>query len=65
MIDVTVTENGETLATLSFDDADMFYEIRGMRIRLAGAVIASRGAPIWQRVAHAAVMAANMRPDRD
>ncbi len=58
MIDVTVTENGQELARLAFDDSDLRHKVKGIEIVLEHAVEASKGAAIWKRVAHAATMAA-------
>lgn len=58
MIDVTVTENGQELAKLQFDDSDLRHRVKGIEIVLEHAVAASKGAAIWKRVAHAATVAA-------
>lgn len=60
MIIVTVTEDtedGKIAVTMTFDDRDLTVEIDGTVIVCRNAVAESAGAPIWQRVAHAAAVA--------
>ena len=58
MIEVTVTENGETLGRCSFDGVNLVRKVGGMSIVMRDAMVESRDAPLWQRVAHAATMVA-------
>ena len=65
MITVTVSEDDEELAVLTFDDRNMTFHIGAVAMVCRNAVIASAGAPIWQRVAHAASVAAHIEQDMD
>jgi hypothetical protein len=58
MIEVTVTENGETLGRCEFDGDNLVRQVGGVSIVMRHAMVESRNAPIWQRVAHAATMVA-------
>lgn len=65
MITVTVSEDGEKLAALTFDDRNMTFHVGDVEMVCRGAVAASDGAPIWQRVAHAAMVAAHIEQGLD
>jgi hypothetical protein len=58
MITVTVSEDGEVLETMTFDDRNMTFHIGAVAMVCRDAVVESAGAPIWKRVAHAAAVAA-------
>lgn len=58
MIHVTVAQDGETLAQMTFDDRNMSFKVGGVALVCRDAMVESAGAPIWQRVAHAAMVAA-------
>jgi hypothetical protein len=58
MIEVTVTENGETLATCEFNDVNLVHKVGTLSVVMRDAMVESCYAPIWQRVAHAATMCA-------
>ena len=65
MITVTVSEDNEELAVMTFDDRNMTFHIGDVEMECSGAVAASAGAPIWQRVAHAAMVAAHVEQRLD
>lgn len=65
MITVTVSEDGEELATMTFDDCNMTFHIGPIAMVCRDAVVESVGAPIWQRVAHAAMVAAHIEQGLD
>jgi hypothetical protein len=65
MITVTVSEDDEDLATMTFDDVNMTFHIGATAMVCRDAVVESAGAPIWQRVAHAAMVAAHIEQDLD
>jgi hypothetical protein len=65
MITVTVSEAGEEMATMTFDDCNMTFHIGPVEMVCRDAVAASVGAPIWQRVAHAASVAAHIEQGMD
>lgn len=58
MIHVTVARDGVAIEDIKFDDNDAICTRGGVQIVLRGAVKASQGAPVWQRVAHAATVVA-------
>jgi hypothetical protein len=57
-VKVTVEQGGDVLATMTFDDRNMTFAIGDVQIVCRNAVVESIVAPIWQRVAHAAMVAA-------
>jgi hypothetical protein len=65
MITVKVSEDGEELAAMTFDDCNMSFHVGPVEMVCRDAVTASAGAPIWQRVAHAAAVAAHIEQGLD
>jgi hypothetical protein len=65
MITVNVSEDGEELAVMKFDDRNMSFHIGDVEMVCHDAVAASAGATIWQRVAHAAMVAAHIEQGLD
>jgi hypothetical protein len=57
MIHVTVAKDAETLAELSFDDVNMIVAIGGVSVTCRNVMVGSAGS-LWQRVEHAASVAA-------
>jgi hypothetical protein len=64
-VKVTVEQDGEVLATMTFDNRNMTFHIGPIAMVCRNAVLASVGAPIWQRVAHAASVAAYVEQGLD
>jgi hypothetical protein len=64
-VTVTVEQDGEVLATMTFNDRNMTFHIGPVEMVCRDAVAASVGAPIWQRVAHAASVAAHIEQGMD
>jgi hypothetical protein len=64
VIEITVTQDGETLTSCKFDDRNLTYVAGRITIDMEGAMIESRAAPIWQRVAHASTIIAWSGIDR-
>jgi hypothetical protein len=64
-VKVTVEQDGEVLATMKFDDRNMTFHIGPIAMVCRDAVVESVGAPIWQRVAHAAMVAAHIEQGLD
>jgi hypothetical protein len=50
---------------MTFDDRNMTFHIGSVAMVCRDAVVESAGAPIWQRVAHAAMVAAHIEQDLD
>jgi hypothetical protein len=57
-VKVTVELDGEVVAMMTFGDRNMTFAIGDVQIVCRNAVVESIGAPIWQRIAHAAMVAA-------
>ena len=64
-IKVTVEQDGEVLATMTFNERNMTFHIGAVAMVCRDAVVESAGAPIWQRVAHAATVAAHIEQGLD